>query len=883
MSSRSTKVSRRPSARSSSSARRPLPASRALPARVLTCLPEVLEGRQLFAVTAPTLITATVDGGPANGPSGESSVSASGRYVVFSSFATNLVAGDTNGKEDIFLRDTVNNTTTLISKSLSGDLGNGDSSQPVINQDGTYVAFVSKASNLINGDTGGFADVFRYSIASPGLDLVSATNTAGTAFAGAGSSEPTISKDGTLVSFTSFATNYEGVADQNSPSKNFNDVYVRNMAAAGTAAQFGINPGQVRLVSRAAAVNNSGDGESFDSSISADGRYITFRSSSANLVAAGIDTNNSRDTFIRDMMTSLTTLVSVNTAGVSGNQPSDSNAVSGNGQFVTFQSKATDLVANDNNENADVFLRDTISGKTTILSVNQFGTASAGGVSVFPALSQDGSYASFSSTAPNIVPGDANTREDVFLRDLARGPIALVSVNAALAPANGRSYDPFISQNGDFVVFTSEATDIAPTANNGRANIYLSRTPAPNLTTDTVAPTATFGAVEAADATATTVQFTVNLADETGLDTVNVGNVTVAKADGSSPLTAVRQSVVGTGKTATVTYLATFPAVLGDASVAGTYKVSVPAGAIKDAAGNAAAAADIGTFTLGTAGNGSGGNTGGTGGTGTPTPTPTPGDGTATVGDPAGPNLRVSAVGAVPVEVVGGSKKGKLKFTVINDVGPGTLTKLNTTFGVYLSADGTLDSADPQIATLAKKLTLKPAKFKALTAKFTWPTTGVGDGKYFVLVKADSANAVSESNESDNTTATTTQVLLRQPFKELQPTAVTRPTTTVAGGITQVSVTIKNNANVNFVGVAPINVVVIPAADTLTDLTTGGTVVSPKLSLKPGQSKVVKLKLPFPTGLSGSYKVGVDVDPADAIAESDESNNVFVSTETFSV
>src|SRR5687768_11656548 len=119
---------------------------RPLPAVVHRCVAEALEERRLFAVG---LVTVGLNGAPANGDSGQASVSADGRYVVFTSFASNLVEGDTNGRADVFLRDRTNNTTRLISRNpTTQEIGNNDSNQPVISQDGTHVAFVSRANNL---------------------------------------------------------------------------------------------------------------------------------------------------------------------------------------------------------------------------------------------------------------------------------------------------------------------------------------------------------------------------------------------------------------------------------------------------------------------------------------------------------------------------------------------------------------------------------------------------------------------------------------------------------------------------------------------------------------------------------------------------------------
>src|SRR6185436_4027357 len=133
----------------------------------------------------------------------------------------------------------------------------------------------------------------------------------------------------------------------------------------------------------------------------------------------------------------------------------------------------------------------------------------------------------------------------VFLRDLARGPLTLVSANTGGVPSNGRSFDPFVSQDGDFVVFTSDATDLVGSINTaGKSNIYFVATPAPNTTTDTVLPTVGFGGLITPSPGSTTVDFTVALADNVGLDTVNLGSLSVTKTGGGT-FAATLVNVVG--------------------------------------------------------------------------------------------------------------------------------------------------------------------------------------------------------------------------------------------------------------------------------------------------------------------------------------------------
>lgn len=798
---------------------------------VRRCVSEALEDRRLFAVG---LVSVGLNGAPANGDSTEASVSADGRYVVFASFANNLVAGDNNNRRDIFLRDRTAGTTTLISKNPStGEGGNQDSGQPVINADGTHIAFVSRATNLLAGDSQNHNDIFRYTIANGNLELVSARSGTTTTYGGGSSSEPTISKDGNLVSFTSFAGNLNAGTDGNGS----NDVFIRNL---GGSTVFGIAPNQTKLVSVIPGNGGiAGNDQSFDSWISSDGRYIAFRSDASDLVATG-DGNNARDTFVRDLQTGTTTLISANTSGVSGNAASDSNSISGDGRFVTFQSRATDLVANDGNGNADVFLRDTQTNTTTLLSVNRFGTNSAGGFSEFPALSQDGSFASFSSTAGDIVGNDANGREDVFLRDLVRGPISLLSVNTSGAPANGRSFDPFISRNGNFIVYTSDASDMAAGDTNGKSDIFLAD--APTSAGDSAPPTATVGSADAASPGATTFQFTVNLADNVGLNTVDVGNLTVTKAGGSAQ-TATLVSVVGTGVSAVATYSVSFPAGI-NTNDTGVYTVTTTSNAIKDAAGNAlAGGTNIGTFTL-------------------------------AIGDPNGPDLVIVKPGKLKGSYIGGAK-GVFKWKVQNN-GPGLLTNKTVEFKVYTSADGTLDAGDATLGTVNKLIKkMKVGKSVAVNLKFNYPADL--NGNFYLLARADSSNAIAESNETNNVGSSAVTTLVQPPFRDLQPTTVSKPSRLTAGLPITATAVIKNNGNVAFNDLVPVSLV-ISSDGTVTDGSTLLVTTTQKLSLKPGGSKTIRFSATLPADLAiGQYQLGVDVDPANAFAESDEGNNTGVS------
>ena len=248
------------------------------------------------------------------------SISPDGRYVAFTSFASNLVQGDTNGAFDVFVRDRWNSTTERMSVGAGGAQGNGDSYQPVISADGRFVAFESFASNLVPGDTNGFYDIFVRDRVTGTTERVS-VSTAGVQANGE-CSRTAISADGRFVAFGSLANNLVP-GDTNG----FFDVFLRDRVS-----------GTIELVSTGVpAPGNAGL-----PSLSPDGRYVAFVS------GAGV--------CVRDRQTGSTEVASVAMDG----SPASAwyPTVSPDGRYVSFRSYASNLVAGDTNTFGDVFVRD---------------------------------------------------------------------------------------------------------------------------------------------------------------------------------------------------------------------------------------------------------------------------------------------------------------------------------------------------------------------------------------------------------------------------------------------------------------------------------------------------------------------------------------------
>jgi Tol biopolymer transport system component len=224
------------------------------------------------------------------------------------------------------------------------------------------------------------------------------------------------------------------------------------------------------LVSVRASDVSSGGVESTDPVVSANGRFVAFPSSAFNLVPN--DNNGRKDVFVRDLQTATTSLVSINLTGTgSGNGDSGRPTISADGRYVVFESGASNLVANDVNNAADVFLRDLQTGTTTLLSTNSTGPAGGNQSSLSPIISANGQVVVFTSFASNLVTNDNNNAIDVFARDLQSGVTRLLSCNATCTAAGNdasvtanvpkdKAPRALISSDGRFVVFESNATDL---------------------------------------------------------------------------------------------------------------------------------------------------------------------------------------------------------------------------------------------------------------------------------------------------------------------------------------------------------------------------------------------------------------------------------------
>lgn len=351
-------------------------------------------------------ISVATDSGPGNGPSLNAVVSLDGRFVAFESRATNLVPGDRNRSSDIFVKDRQNGVVERVSVSADGAEGNGGSFRPALSADGRFVAFWSEASTLVPDDTnrtydnGGY-DVFVRDRLSGGIERVSVPVDG--AQGNADSVTPTLSADGRFVAFGSYATNL--VADD---TNGVPDIFVKDRER-----------GAVERISVTADGTQANADSFWNPIISADGRYVAFWSAADNLVPD--DTNGATDIFIHDRQTGAVERISLAADGSQGNGASYGPALSADGQLVAFWSEATTLVPEDSNGVADIFVKDRRSGAIERISAAS-NYAQGDGLSYSPTLSADGRLVAFWSEASNLAPDDANGKSDVFVVDRAVPP-----------------------------------------------------------------------------------------------------------------------------------------------------------------------------------------------------------------------------------------------------------------------------------------------------------------------------------------------------------------------------------------------------------------------------------------------------------------------------
>jgi len=420
-----------------------------------------------FSVTpATTLVSKDSDGAVGNDVSTQSAIDETGRYIVFESQATNLSdAATTFNRNHIYRKDSVTGELLLVSSDDAGLEADNDSYSPRISDDGRYVVFESLATNLSSISTGGTRQIFIKDLADTdqtdgevNIELVS-RDTTGLVVADTTAENPDVSNDGRYVVFESTATNLSTLS-----ANGASQIYRKD-----------ILDDSIDMISRNTTQTAGGSGDSNRPAMSPGAQYIVFDSVAGGTLVTGASVI--RSAYLVDMNNPDTTeLISVNDSGTQGDDDSINASVSDNGNYVAFESLATNLVAGDTNGASDVFRRD-LSVSETLLVSTADGTTSGNAASTGSSISSDGAYVAFESLASNLVAEGTLGFSDIFVRDLSTMPtVTIERINipqSFIGEANNDSNNASISADGRYVSFDS-AYDYDATDTNTIDDVYRS-------------------------------------------------------------------------------------------------------------------------------------------------------------------------------------------------------------------------------------------------------------------------------------------------------------------------------------------------------------------------------------------------------------------------
>ena len=458
--------------------------------------------------------------GGGNGDSLPDGISTDGRYVLFESAAEDLVVNDTNQETDVFVRDLVNGTTRLISVSTNGMSGNGESASAVLTPDGRYVAFVSSASDLVPNDANGIPDVFVRDLQANTTALISKDAISATGGQGA-SESPVISSDGERIAFYSTAINLvPGSSSANG------DVYVRDLSAGTTS---WVSTNARALVESVFGSLGSLRTISYNQTISADGKFVTYEASE-NSALAGVIVRHNLETgnddivatnaaipnaivppyedfrsldmtsdgrfmayvanvgntpgtgtciYVWDAQTGIAALASGDLSnaappGAFCNWPVLDNA----GEHLAFVSDAPGLTTNTPYGGNNIYVRNLSSGVTTLVNEGTNGPGTFADIAVPPSLNADGTLLAFDVFDGTLVAHDNNHVYDVALRDVAAGSTELISVRDQSLPAttpnaNSAASATSVDFDGRYIAFASDADNLVANDNNGLRDIFV--------------------------------------------------------------------------------------------------------------------------------------------------------------------------------------------------------------------------------------------------------------------------------------------------------------------------------------------------------------------------------------------------------------------------
>jgi Tol biopolymer transport system component len=393
-----------------------------------------------------------------------------GQFLAFTTTA-GLVPEDTNGVEDIYVKNFYTGTLQRVSTGAGGAQANGASLWPVLSYFSDKLLFGSAASNLVPGDTNGKVDLFLKDLVTGTVQRVSTAADGAQANGAMEECAPTFSPNEQTVMFASLANNLVPGS-----SGDYN-IFIKNLAT-----------GSVQQVSVAANGVTPLNGTSQYPLFSPDGHKVVFDFDPYSPIPG--DANGAIDVYVKNLDTDALTLVSTSSTGVLGNGDSEGGLFSPEGRYVYFTSIANNLVPGDTNGRWDIFRKDLATGELVRVSVAADGSELAGGTGIdghieasgswVGTISSDGHYLLFASDATNLVAADTNGAFDLYVKDLWTGDVALASANAAGQPADGLTFFGALSADGRYIGFESLATNLVSGDTNGKSDFF--RAPNPFLT-----------------------------------------------------------------------------------------------------------------------------------------------------------------------------------------------------------------------------------------------------------------------------------------------------------------------------------------------------------------------------------------------------------------
>ncbi len=406
-------------------------------------------------------------GGESNGDSDQLAISNNGRMVVFHSNATNLNTRDSNQVTDIYLRDQALSSTVRISQTPSGRQPEAPSIQPAISGDGQVIVFASTSAALEVGDVNGVSDIFFSTriLNVFGRANVLTSNDVTVGQANGSSFWPDINDDGTVIVFESDATNL--ATDTNG----FTDIFAVTLQPLR-----GVVDPLIQIVSRSTA-GNQVRGNSTHAKLNSAGDFVIFLSTADDTTVG--ETNGTTDLYMREITppgppNNTTVRLSVATDGTEADADVSEPYFSGNGLYAVYTTVATTLDPGDTNGLADVYVRDIAGNRTIRASLGNF-NAEPNGPSRNGAITEDGRFVSFISAADNLVSGDNNGSEDLFIRDLIGGVTTRVSEPLNGDIANGSVLSGQISPDGTRVVFSTTSTNMNVLEDNNNSTDIFTR------------------------------------------------------------------------------------------------------------------------------------------------------------------------------------------------------------------------------------------------------------------------------------------------------------------------------------------------------------------------------------------------------------------------